>query len=117
MGIQRGVYRSQDNGDSWQRMALPESRIAWSLAIQPHDPWAMFSGTKGSDVHRSDDGGQHRSYLALIANPDAVQTAFATCISCLAIEPAHPHRMYAAMEVGWAARSPDGGRGVTAVFS
>ena len=46
--------------------------------------------------------------LAIIPNPDAVQIIFATCISWLAFEPAHPHRMYAAMEVGWVARSADG---------
>ena len=44
----------------------------------------------------------------MIANLDAVQMAFATCVSWLAIEPAHPHGMYAAMEVGCAVRSADG---------
>ena len=30
VGTQRGVYRSQDRGDHWQRMHLPEGRTVWS---------------------------------------------------------------------------------------
>jgi photosystem II stability/assembly factor-like uncharacterized protein len=110
VGTQRGVYRSQDSGDRWQRMHLPEGRIVWSLAFHPQNPQIMFLGTEGSDVYRSDDGGERWQYLSTIVNPDAVQMAFATRILGLAIEPADPNRIYAAMEVGGAARSADGGK-------
>jgi photosystem II stability/assembly factor-like uncharacterized protein len=110
VGTQRGVYRSQDSGDRWQRMHLPEGRIVWSLAFHPQNPQIMFLGTEGSDVYRSDDGGERWQYLSTIANPDAVQMAFATRILGLAIEPVDPNRIYAALEVGGAARSPDGGK-------
>jgi photosystem II stability/assembly factor-like uncharacterized protein len=109
VGTQRGVYRSQDSGDRWQRMHLPEGRIVWSLAFHPQNPQIMFLGTEGSDVYRSDDGGESWQYLSTIVNPDAVQMAFATRILGLAIEPADPNRIYAALEVGGAARSADGG--------
>jgi photosystem II stability/assembly factor-like uncharacterized protein len=110
VGTQRGVYRSQDRGDHWQRMDLPEGRVVWSLQFHPHEPQSMFLGTEGSEVFRSDDGGEHWHYLSTIANPDAVQMAFATRILGLAIESGDPHRMYAALEVGGAARSTDGGK-------
>jgi photosystem II stability/assembly factor-like uncharacterized protein len=110
VGTQRGVYRSQDSGDRWQRMHLPEGRIVWSLAFHPQNPQIMFLGTEGSDVYRSDDGGESWQYLSTIVNPDAVQMAFATRILGLAIEPADPNRIYAALEVGGAARSADGGK-------
>ena len=110
VGTQRGVYRSQDSGDRWQRMHLPEGRIVWSLAFHPQNPQIMFLGTEGSDVYRSDDGGESWQYLSTIANPDAVQMAFATRILGLAIEPVDPNRIYAALEVGGAARSADGGK-------
>jgi photosystem II stability/assembly factor-like uncharacterized protein len=110
VGTQRGVYRSRDGGDGWQRMHLPEGRIVWSLAFHPGDPQVMFLGTEGSDVYRSDDGGESWQHWSTIVNPDAVQMAFATRILGLAIEPADPTRMYAALEVGGAARSVDGGR-------
>ena len=35
VGTQRGAYRSQDRGDHWQRMNLPEGRIVWSLQFHP----------------------------------------------------------------------------------
>jgi photosystem II stability/assembly factor-like uncharacterized protein len=110
VGTQRGVYRSQDGGDGWQRMHLPEGRIVWSLAFHPGNPQVMFLGTEGSDVYRSDDSGESWQYWSTIVNPDAVQMAFATRILGLAIEPADPNRMYAALEVGGAARSVDGGK-------
>jgi photosystem II stability/assembly factor-like uncharacterized protein len=110
VGTQRGVYRSQDSGDRWQRMHLPEGRIVWSLAFHPQNPQIMFLGTEGSDVYRSDDGGERWQYLSTIVNPDAVQMAFATRILGLAIAPADPNRIYAALEVGGAARSADGGK-------
>ncbi len=110
VGTQRGVYRSQDGGDNWQRMDLPEGRVVWSLAFHPHSPQIMFLGTEGSEVYRSDDGGEHWRYLSTISNPDAVQMAFSTRILGLAIEPADPNRMYAALEVGGAARSFDAGK-------
>jgi hypothetical protein len=110
VGTQRGVYRSQDSGDRWQRMHLPEGRIVWSLAFHPQNPQIMFLGTEGSDVYRSDDGGESWQYLSTIVNPDAVQMAFATRILGLAIEPVDPNRIYAALEVGGAARSADGGK-------
>jgi photosystem II stability/assembly factor-like uncharacterized protein len=110
VGTQRGVYRSQDGGDRWQRMHLAEGRIVWSLAFHPQNSQIMFLGTEGSDVYRSDDGGERWQYLSTIVNPDAVQMAFATRILGLAIAPADPNRIYAALEVGGAARSADGGK-------
>ncbi len=110
VGTQRGVYRSPDRGDHWQRMNLPEGRIVWSLQFHPHTPQVMFLGTEGSEVYTSDEGGENWRYLSTISNPDAVQMAFATRILGIAMESADPNRMYAALEVGGAARSPDGGK-------
>jgi photosystem II stability/assembly factor-like uncharacterized protein len=109
VGTQRGVYRSQDRGDHWQRMHLPEGRAVWSLQFHPQHPQVMFLGTEGIEVYRSDDGGEHWQYVSTIVNPNAVQMAFATRILGFAIEPPDPTRMYAALEVGGAARSADGG--------
>jgi len=109
VGTQRGVYRSQDRGDHWQRMDLPEGRVVWSLQFHPHNPQVMFLGTEGSEVYTSNDGGEIWHYLSTIVNPDAVQMAFATRILGFAIESPNPQCMYAALEVGGAARSADGG--------
>ena len=108
-GTQRGVYRSRDGGDNWQRMDLPEGRIVWSLQFHPGDPQVMYLGTEGSEVYISRDSGESWLYRSTVSNPDAVQMAFSTRILGLAIEPASPDHMYAALEVGGAARSSDGG--------
>ena len=109
-GTQRGVYRSKDRGDNWERMNMTEGRVVWSLKFHPNNPQVMFLGTEGSEVFKSEDGGDNWSYMATISNPDSVQMAFATRILGLAIESSSPDHMYAALEVGGAARSSDGGR-------
>ena len=110
VGTQRGVYKSADGGDSFARMRMAEGRIVWALKFHPHDPAVMFLGTEGSEVFKSVDGGESWEYLATIANPDSVQMAFATRILGLGIEASDPDQMYAALEVGGAAHSSDGGR-------
>ena len=110
VGTQRGIYRSQDGGDSFTRMNLAEGRIVWSIKFHPHDPSIMFLGTEGSEVYKSADGGENWEYQATISNPGSVQMAFATRILGIGIEAGDTNQMYAALEVGGAAHSSDGGK-------
>jgi photosystem II stability/assembly factor-like uncharacterized protein len=110
VGTQRGVYRSKDRGDNWQRMNLPEGRIIWSLQFHPQNPQVMYAGTEGSEVYVSHDGGENWGYLSTIDTADAIEMSWSTRIMGIAIEPANPERMYAALEVGGAARSFNGGK-------
>ena len=109
-GTQRGVYRSKDQGDNWERMNLTEGRVVWSIKFHPTDPNVMFLGTEGSEVFKSEDAGENWTYQSTISNPDSVQMAFATRILGLAIESSNPNHMFAALEVGGAARSSDAGK-------
>ena len=70
----------------------------------------MFLGTEGSEVFKSEDAGENWTYQSTISNPDSVQMAFATRILGLAIESSNPNHMFAALEVGGAARSSDAGK-------
>ena len=110
VGTQRGVYRSLDRGDSFQRMNLPEGRVVWSFKFHPRNPDIVFLGTEGSEVYRSEDAGENWQYLSTIHNPDAHQMAFSTRILGIAIDENDPDKMYAALEVGGAASSADGGK-------
>ena len=110
IGTQRGVYKSLDRGDTWERANLPEGRVVWSFKFHPHRADVMFLGTEGSELYKSEDGGDNWEYLSTIQNPDAVQMAFSTRILGIAIESADSDHMYAALEVGGAAASADGGR-------
>src|SRR5262252_9280459 len=58
VGTQRGVYRSQDRGDHWQRMHLPEGRVVWSLQFHPHNPQVMYAALEVGGAARSADGGK-----------------------------------------------------------
>lgn len=109
-GTQRGVYRSTDRGDTWQRMNMTEGQTVWSLKFHPGDSNIIFLGTEGSEVYKSQDGGENWEYLATISNPDAVQMSFATRILGIGIEATNHNNMYAALEVGGAARSVDAGK-------
>lgn len=61
---QRGVYRSQDGGETWERVLDAGERVGViDLVMDPNDPqrlwatsWQRGSGPK-SGVHRSTDGG------------------------------------------------------------
>ena len=70
-GTQRGVYRSVDRGDNWERMNMTEGRVVWSIKFHPNDPKIMFLGTEGSEVYKSEDGGENWNYMSTISNPDA----------------------------------------------
>ena len=117
VGTQRGIYRSRDGGDSFERMNMTEGRIVWSIKFDPHDANIMFLGTEGSEVFKSTDGGENWQYLSTVANPEAVQMAFATRILGIGIESSDTNQMYAALEVGGAAHSSDGGKTWTIVNS
>jgi photosystem II stability/assembly factor-like uncharacterized protein len=110
VGTQRGVYRSLDRGDHWQRMNLPEGRVVWSLQFHPRNPQVMQLGTEGSELYRSQDGGETWAYVATIANPDAYEMAFSTRIIGLAQDATNPEHMFAALEVGGIAHSSDAGK-------
>ena len=115
VGTQRGVYRSKDGGDSFERMNMAEGRHVWAIKFHPNDPTTMFLGTEGSEVFKSTDSGENWDLLATIINQDSVQMAFATRILGIGIEASNPDQMYAALEVGGAAHSSDGGKSWTIV--
>src|SRR5881409_1453581 len=107
-----GLYRKQASDTHWEQLTngMPPMPQVRPIVIHPQHPEIMFLGTEGSEVYTSNDAGETWHYMSTIVNPDAVQMAFATRILGLAIEPPNPNRMYAALEVGGAARSADGGK-------
>ena len=110
VGTQRGLYKSVDRGDHWKRADMAEGPTVFSIAFRPDNPRVMYLGATGNDVYRSDDSGDAWTYMSTIVNPDQIEMHFPIRILWLSMEAANPDVMYAATEVGGAARSMDAGK-------
>ena len=110
IGTHDGPYRSTDSGDSWRRLALPESGLqVWSIAIHPRDPRRLYAGTSPIGVFRSDDGGDTWRRLPKAVMPERVKMGFACRVMRLAVDSARPETIWAGLEVGGIMKTEDGG--------
>jgi len=109
-GSTKGLYRSSDRGDRWERLPLPvaEANI-WSLLVHPKDPRRLYAGASPIAVYRSDDGGDSWHATRDPALPNRVIMEFACRVMRLDVDPNHPDEVYATMEANGAMRSRDAG--------
>jgi len=92
-----GVYRTLDGGVTWQHLGLDETRRIGRIAIDPVNPQRVFVAAAGGiyaqdafrGVYRSTDGGLTWNNVLFVA-PDAGAID-------VAIDPATPSRIYAAI--------------------
>ena len=122
-GGERGVYRTQDGGASWERVLEIDAdtgasdvsidannpRIVWAGTWQARrTPWGLTSGGPGSGLWRSADGGDHWTQLKPgdkgLPKGDWGKVG-------VAVSPADGERIYALIEAqdGGLYRSDDGG--------
>jgi photosystem II stability/assembly factor-like uncharacterized protein len=110
LGTQEGPCRSTDHGASWERLGFPDAGIqVWSILVHPGDPRRLYLGASPVAVYRSDDGGDTWRRLPEAGQPERVKAPFACRVMRLAVDPARPDELYAALEVGGVMRSLDGG--------
>ena len=125
---ERGVYRSQDGGASWERvlyvsdeagvvdiaMDTINPRVLYAAAWEAvRKPWMLVSGGPGSGLHKSTDGGDTWTPLTK-GIPDGVKGRIGVAVS-----PAKPDRVWALVEAegetGGLYRSDDAGESFTSV--
>ncbi len=116
---QRGIYRSEDGGQHWQRLLfINPTTGASDLSMDEHNPrilyaamwdhlrtpWQVVSGGEGSGLYKSIDGGNSWKKLSKGLPEKMGKTA-------IDVSPANPAVVYANIEAteGGVFRSADGG--------
>ncbi|HEX5540408.1 MAG TPA: glycosyl hydrolase [Micromonospora sp.] len=105
-GGERGVYLSEDGGDTWHQVLAPlnDTTGATEVVIDPENPARVYAamwdhrrephqrtyGGPGSSLWRSDDGGQSWERMTNGLPTDADQGRWG-----LALAPNNPQRLYA----------------------
>lgn len=120
---QRGIYRSRDGGQSWEKIFfVDDSAGASGLVMDPSNPrilyaatwshrrypWTMQSGGPGSGLWKSTDGGDTWQRLTEGLPELMGKTA-------ITVSPANPQRLWANIEAekGGVYRSDNGGKSWT----
>jgi photosystem II stability/assembly factor-like uncharacterized protein len=120
---ERGVYRTTDGGQHWQRVLFAGEKVGCSgLSLDAHDPhtliagmwqvemhtWGEYSGGPGSGLYLSHDGGTTWKRLEKHGLPDAPLGKID-----VAIAPSNSQRIYALIQTvdkGSVWRSDDAGK-------
>lgn len=109
-GTTAGPFRSTDGGRTWRRCGFPDDGAqVWSIAFDPADPRTVYAGGSPVGVYRSDDGGESFRRLPAPSLPERVKMGFACRVMRIAPAPRQRGALFAALEVGGAMRSRDGG--------
>ena len=120
---ERGVYRSKDGGETWERILFAnENAGAVDLILDPNNPriiyastwrvrrtpYSLESGGEGSALWKSTDGGD--TWTNLSANPGLPKDTLG--IIGVAVSPVNSNRVWAIVEAknGGVFRSDNGGK-------
>lgn len=112
LGAHTGLFRSEDGGRSWRKVALPATHAhldVMAVTTDPRDPGTIYVGSHEAGVFRSRDGGTTWS--------DANAGLGGFDVHGLAIDPNSPQKLHAAVrEKGEGIyRTMDGGKRWTRV--
>mgnify|MGYP001212033983 CR=1 FL=1 len=96
-GVGAGIFKTQDNGETWQYLGLPESERIHRIIVHPDNSdvvWVGVMGPAWSDgevrgVYKTEDGGSTWRRVLWVNQR--------TGISDLIIDPSDPSRLYAGM--------------------
>ena len=109
-GTHDGVYRSTDRGKTFKRTNFPDKGMEiWSFLVDAGNPKLVYAGGSPVAVYRSEDSGETWKKLPDPHMPTRCVMPFACRVMRMAQHPNKPGTIFAALEVGGAMRTTDGG--------
>jgi len=110
VSVGNGIYKSVDGGETWTYVGLPNSERVARIVVSPTSgdtvfaavPGALWSDSPERGLYKTTDGGKTWNIVLKGPNPS-------TGASAIALDPADPKKMFAAMwdfrRKGWTFRS------------
>lgn len=109
-GTTDGIWRSTDRGAGFQRATFPgEARQIWCFLVAGENADLIYAGASPIGIYRSTDRGAHWELLPDPGMPEHCKGPFKSRVMRLAQRPGRPGDLYAALEIGGAMHSTDGG--------
>ncbi len=106
-GTDAGIYRSNDNGVTWEMLDSPMSDLQiWSVTVDPMDADTLFAGTR-PEAFRSKDGG--KSWERLSMGVDMNCPVGTPRTTNMIVDPRDNRTIWAGIEVDGIYKSLDGG--------
>lgn len=109
-----GLWRSDEGGRSWRRAGLAGEEIT-AVAVSPVETGRLWVGTEPSALWRSADGGESWAQARPLDElPSSSEWSFPPRpdthhVRWIACHPAHPGRLWLAIEAGALVTTPDDG--------
>src|ERR1700688_3333736 len=108
-GSEAGLYRSVDNGASFELVPSPmDGMQIWSVAVHPADPGVIYAGTKPPAVFRTLDGGKRWDRLAIPIAEKCL--AGAPKVTNVIFDPRDARTVWVSVEIDGVYRSRDDGQ-------
>ena len=108
-GTNAGVCRSDDGGDTWQRLpSAMDDMVVWALLVLPGAPDTIFAGTRPAGVFRSTDGGDTWHDAQLGAQVECAVIEY-NRITTIIADPIAPRCVWVGVEIDGCWRSNDAG--------
>jgi len=97
LSVGNGIYRSSDGGVSWSHRGLTDAQQIPELAVDPRDPNRVFAAVLGHPYGPSSERGIYRSLDGGASWERVLYRDENTGGSAVAIDPAEPQTVYAAL--------------------
>ena len=97
LSVGNGIYRSADGGRTWSHGGLNDGQQIPELAVDPRDPNHLFAAVLGHPYGPNEERGIYRSRDGGVSWERVLYKDADTGGSAVAIDPAHPDTVYAAL--------------------